>query len=507
MSFGANFLLSCCWSCFRGLSAPRLRSAMGVAVGLGESSTGVGNSKIVGDGLETAEATRHDLSLDSSSAEVSVFERLSSNGADGGVELKSFAAAVGGKGSHELTFFPLADKSKSSIAIPIELAKEAVKSYRSVLYGYFLGPRVPFPIVHSFAKRAWGKFGFNDAMMNENGFFFFRFNDEGGSAQAVGEGPLMIKGVPMFVFPWDPTKGLHKPKHTTCPLWVKLHNIPLVAFNKEGVSRIASALGVPKRMDACTTDMCDKLWGRPGFAKVLVEVWSVGELKRELEVIIPNLKGGEDEKVMIRVEYLWEPSQCYQCCVFGHKSTSCAKVAASNKSQPKPPKVDNNGFMRVERKKWKQKPKQGGPQKKENKNGNSTGEKEKEKEVEDSKQGKEQEVSKSLNVDGRKVSEEQQFMQGKGNMATEVGNPIHVKAPTVASVVKSFRTITKPGRGALTSTKGGNRFQVLSDGEWEDEEDDDSSVEEVPIGEDIGNVSGNDQSCDALEENGLPING
>ena len=120
----------------------------------------------------------------------------------------------------------------------------------------------------------------------------------------------MIRGVPLFVFPWDASKVLTKPIHTTCPFWVKLHNISLVAFNMEGISRIASALGVPKQMDSATASMCDKAQGRPGFAKVLVEAWAVGELKRELEVIIPSLTGGADSKVMVKVEYLWEPIQC-----------------------------------------------------------------------------------------------------------------------------------------------------------------------------------------------------
>lgn len=83
------------------------------------------------------------------------------------------------------------------------------------------------------------------------------------------------------------------------------------------MSRIASALGVPIQMDACTTAMCDNRWGRPGFAKVLVEVWAVGELKRNLEVVIPDIHGSKDEKVRVEVEYLWEPTQCTRCKTFG----------------------------------------------------------------------------------------------------------------------------------------------------------------------------------------------
>ena len=79
-------------------------------------------------------------------------------------------------------------------------------------------------------------------------------------------------------------------------------------------------------MDACTTNMCDKAWGRRGFAKVMVEVWAVGDLKRNLELVIPSLTRGDDVKVTIGVEYMWEPSQFSHCLVFGHKVGSCVKA-------------------------------------------------------------------------------------------------------------------------------------------------------------------------------------
>ncbi|KAJ9561591.1 hypothetical protein OSB04_006751 [Centaurea solstitialis] len=220
--------------------------------------------------------------------------------------------------------------------------------------GYFLGSRVPFPIVQRSLRSAWGKYGFNDVMMNNNGFFFIKFNDEGGSNHAIEEGMLMIRNVPMFITPWDPSKGLARPSHASCPLWVKFHNIPLVLFNSEGISRVASAIGVPKRMDACTASMCDNKWGRPGFAKVLVDVWATGELRKELEVIIPHLHDDGTDKIKIGVEYLWEPLQCSHCCVFGHKRSACAKAVRVVPTQKKVV-IDDEGFVRVERKQWRRK--------------------------------------------------------------------------------------------------------------------------------------------------------
>ncbi|KAJ9536537.1 hypothetical protein OSB04_un000289 [Centaurea solstitialis] len=342
-----------------------LVSAIAV-VGFDRSSSSLGDpdpTMVVEDVGSDDDSVKEDLSSHAvlrkeESTRKSVFDRLSVDnrlklGPNDQVQ-KTFADAVGPKGVTQasLDFFPLADKTKCQVKIPLDLAKRASVSFITTVCGYFLGPRLQFAMVKRFAKTQWGKFGFVDAMLNESGIFFFKFETVGGAAQVAELGSVMISGVPFFLIPWDPTKGLSKPQHTSCPLWVKIHNIPLIAFNKEGISRIASALGVPKLMDACTTSMCDKAWGRPGFAKLLIDVWAVGELKKEVEIVIPSLTGGEDLKSCLRVEYLWEPIQCSHCLVFGHRTTNCAKAATLKKEKGKAQLLDDDGFQKVVKKKW-----------------------------------------------------------------------------------------------------------------------------------------------------------
>ncbi|KAJ9535960.1 hypothetical protein OSB04_un000878 [Centaurea solstitialis] len=288
------------------------------------------------------------------SGRTSVFDRLEVDPRLAIPKDKSFKDAVGSNTEEQknLEFYPFADKSQCRVKIPVELAKRASMSFITTACGYFLGPRLQFSVVKRFAASQWGKFGFIDAMLNENGIFFFKFETEGGALQVVNMGSVMINGVPFFLLPWDPTRGISKPQHSSCPLWVKIHNIPLVAFNNEGISRIASALGIPIRMDACTSSMCDKAWGRPGFAKVLIDVWAVGELKRELQIVIPSLSSGNDTTVILKVEYLWEPIQCTHCMVFGHRTSSCPKAVIIKKDKGKAPLVDEEGFQKVTTKKW-----------------------------------------------------------------------------------------------------------------------------------------------------------
>jgi len=114
-------------------------------------------------------------------ARQSVFDRLSKPNFDERLKipvgLKStmdFAAVVGKHNNTNLKFFPLKDKAQSSITIPVELARNAAKSFKSTLYGYFLGPRLPFAVVQRCIKTMWSKYGFVDLMMNSNGFYFFQ---------------------------------------------------------------------------------------------------------------------------------------------------------------------------------------------------------------------------------------------------------------------------------------------------------------------------------------------
>ncbi|KAJ9536547.1 hypothetical protein OSB04_un000299 [Centaurea solstitialis] len=239
-------------------------------------------------------------------ARPSVFDRLSGEGANTKKPM-SFADAVGDKSSAGLSFFPMEDKKAVSIMIPMELAKEAAKSFSTTIVGYFLGSRIPFPIVHRYLMQVWSKHGVSDIMMNAKGFFFIKFNDEGGSIRAMEEGMIMVRGVPMFLSPWDPSKGLSKPSHETCPLWVKFHNIPLVLFNQK------------------------------------------------LEVKIPHLHDDGHDAVSIDIEYIWEPSQCTHCCVFGHKRNVCTKAPIIRSTDKKNKQVDEEGFTTVVRQQWKRK--------------------------------------------------------------------------------------------------------------------------------------------------------
>lgn len=107
---------------------------------------------------------------------------------------------------------------------------------------------------------------------------------------------------------------LYKPEPSRIPIWVRIYNIPLEAWNIEGISRIASGVGTPIIMDRVTTSMCEKAYGRASFARVLVEVDATRGLVDYVEVWYRKL----GRSMPLKVEYIWKPPLCSHCCVFGH---------------------------------------------------------------------------------------------------------------------------------------------------------------------------------------------
>ncbi|GJZ32020.1 zinc knuckle CX2CX4HX4C containing protein [Tanacetum coccineum] len=124
---------------------------------------------------------------------------------------------------------------------------------------------------------------------------------------------------PLFVQRWVTGICLDKPEPARIPLWVKIYNVPLEAWNVEGISRIASRIGTPIIMDKVTTSMCERGYGRASFARVLIEVDVAEGIVDSVEIWYKKL----NRTMKLIVEYAWHPPICSHCCVFGHGFKGC----------------------------------------------------------------------------------------------------------------------------------------------------------------------------------------
>ncbi|GKD82941.1 zinc knuckle CX2CX4HX4C containing protein [Tanacetum coccineum] len=123
---------------------------------------------------------------------------------------------------------------------------------------------------------------------------------------------------------------LLKEELTRIPIWVKLHDVPIQVFEKDG---------------------------RSSFARCLIEVNSEADLVDVVAIGILSLSGDGFTKETIRVEYEWMSPRYDICKIFGHVHDHCPKkvvsppiVITSNVVTPTVEKT-NDGFQTVGKKK------------------------------------------------------------------------------------------------------------------------------------------------------------
>ncbi|GKC02715.1 primary amine oxidase-like protein [Tanacetum coccineum] len=110
------------------------------------------------------------------------------------------------------------------------------------------------------------------------------FSSIEGVDSVLRNGPRMIRGIPIFLNKWSPSASLLKEELSRVTVWVKFHDVPLVAYTSDGLILIATKIGTP--MIACN-DFSDNL-----------------------VMFIPNLEGDGYKKETIRIEYEWVPPRC-----------------------------------------------------------------------------------------------------------------------------------------------------------------------------------------------------
>nr|GEZ33649.1 hypothetical protein [Tanacetum cinerariifolium] len=140
------------------------------------------------------------------------------------------------------------------------------------------------------------------------------------------------------------------------PVWVKLHNVSILAYSEVGISLISTQLGRPIMFDSYTSSMCLDLWGKCTYARVLIEMKADKELPDSLIVVVPFTNGKGHSLDKIKVEYKWKPPRCATCCTFDHNDDQCPKIVKEVKSTSTN-QVNAEGFTTVNKKKNKPPPK------------------------------------------------------------------------------------------------------------------------------------------------------
>ncbi|GJV01912.1 hypothetical protein Tco_1335481 [Tanacetum coccineum] len=254
------------------------------------------------------------------------------------VEIVSYASMINSdqKVKKKINFRSLHNSEQvaaSDCVLPMAAVDAIKHKFDNTLVGFFVGKKVAFTLVKNYVVNTWGKFGFQNVIRDDDGFHFFKFASSSGVEKVIEQGPWMIRGTPIILTKWSPSLTISKDEVTRVPVWVKLHRVPVVAYSEDGLSIIATQIGMPITLDAFTSDMCVNPWGHIGFARALIEVSTENDLKKEVILAVPLEDGKGHTNVTIKVEYKWKPPLCLDCHCFGHDGVNCPKKIVAKVSK------------------------------------------------------------------------------------------------------------------------------------------------------------------------------
>nr|GEX17601.1 hypothetical protein [Tanacetum cinerariifolium] len=161
-----------------------------------------------------------------------------------------------------------------------ELVKIGSKNWEPTLCGQVVGHNMNLPMLH-YHLRMWSRYGYKEIVDNGNGNWLFKFTRMNGMMEVVDKSPWMVNNKPLIVQKWNPSLGLEKVEPV---VWIKLFNMPMKAWNNDGISAIASGIGKPKIMDSMTSYVCKSKMGRTEYARVLVEIEAKKGFKNEVVI-------------------------------------------------------------------------------------------------------------------------------------------------------------------------------------------------------------------------------
>ncbi|KAI3522320.1 hypothetical protein L1887_00004 [Cichorium endivia] len=160
----------------------------------------------------------------------------------------SQANIISGSQKHINANFRHIPNLSNDINVPVDIPMAAVskicETHAKTICGYFVGKNMLHSDVRYLASKMWSQHGLVDILLNGHDVYLFKFSDDQGLQHVITHGPWTFKGFPIVIQKWRPGLSIHKNKHDKLPLWIKIHDIPYEAWSHEGLSHIASKIGM-----------------------------------------------------------------------------------------------------------------------------------------------------------------------------------------------------------------------------------------------------------------------
>ncbi|XP_028554509.1 uncharacterized protein LOC114580608 [Dendrobium catenatum] len=153
------------------------------------------------------------------------------------------------------------------------------EDWKLCVVGYSIGRRPYYEALLSAVKKTWNLKGSVQLLSLNDGFFLFRFSCAEDFNMVWSRGVWIILGKPFVLQKWH-LKFIPKGEEfASVPIWVKIHDLPLACWNSEGISRIASKIGIPVAADSLTEQNT-----RLTFARICVLVDCSATYSEEIQV-------------------------------------------------------------------------------------------------------------------------------------------------------------------------------------------------------------------------------
>lgn len=146
----------------------------------------------------------------------------------------------------------------------------------------------------------------------KKGFYLFKFNSFDDSQKVLEAGSWFMFGHPRILKRGSGKLNLHKEDLKTMAIWIKFPSLNLACKTVNGLSKLASCIGIPFCRETLTAS-----GSNPSHTRVLVDVSAESPLPDSLKFLC---KGNPLEQ---EVEYLWKPNACKNCHIFNHSTRFC----------------------------------------------------------------------------------------------------------------------------------------------------------------------------------------
>ncbi|KAF3503062.1 hypothetical protein F2Q69_00040577 [Brassica cretica] len=207
------------------------------------------------------------------------------------------------------------------VLIPDENIEAAKLEFKDFIYARFHGEYPSMGKIIGVVNAVWARTGPRIFVHKiGQGIYLLRVSNPRTREVLLSRTCWNIGGLPMFVAPWSPDFSPDEPQLTSVIVPVEMHNVPYLLFNRQSLSRLATAIGKPESL-APETERKENF----EVAKLFVRVDVTAPLPHR---IVSGFSNGKE--VQIEVSYPWLPVKCDSC----KKNPNPETARSRSKSRP-----------------------------------------------------------------------------------------------------------------------------------------------------------------------------